>query len=86
MGKKEKKAVKKGKKARKGRKHESTKQHKFYSLKSGAAERLKKPCPRCGPGTWLAGHKGRLYCGRCSYTEFERRAERPEAKPAEKKE
>ena len=86
MGKKEKKARKKGKKVRKGRKHESIKQHKFYSLKSGAAERAKKPCPRCGPGTWLAVHKGRVYCGRCSYTEFMRAPAKPEPKPEHKPE
>lgn len=83
MGRKEKKARKKGKKVRKGRKHETLKQHKFYKLETGAVVRAKKSCPRCGPGTWLAEHKGRLYCGRCAYTEFERRA--PEAKPKEEK-
>ena len=29
-----------------------------------------KCCPRCGPGTFLGNHKGRLHCGKCHYTEF----------------
>jgi len=29
-----------------------------------------KTCPRCGLGIFLAKHKGRLYCGKCHYTEF----------------
>ena len=29
-----------------------------------------KTCPRCGPGIFLANHKGRLFCGKCKYTEF----------------
>jgi small subunit ribosomal protein S27Ae len=68
---KEKKVEKKGKKIRKGRKHENVEIYKFYDAKGQTLVRKKKPCPRCGPGTWLAEHKGRLYCGRCKYTIFE---------------
>jgi small subunit ribosomal protein S27Ae len=71
--KQEKKAEKKGKRVRTGRKHESTKPYKFYEVKGEEVIRKKKSCPRCGPGTWLAEHKGRVYCGRCSYTEFEKK-------------
>lgn len=71
--KREKKIEKKGKRVRTGRKHESTKQYKFYEIKGEELVRKKQPCPRCGPGTWLAQHKGRIYCGRCSYTEFEKK-------------
>ncbi len=70
---KEKKVEKKGKKVRTGRKHEKTEAHKFYQLSGGNLTRNRKPCPRCGPGTWLAEHKRRLYCGRCGYTIFEKR-------------
>ena len=65
------KSGRRGKKARTGRKHEKVDTTKFYEVKSSNVLRKKKPCPRCGPGTWLAEHKGRLYCGRCHYTEFE---------------
>jgi len=70
----EKKAGGEGKRTRKGRKHESIKGYKFYSVK-GETEivRSKKACPRCGPGTWLAMHSNRAYCGRCSYTEFQKK-------------
>jgi small subunit ribosomal protein S27Ae len=82
MGRKEKKSKKKGKKQRTGRKHENLKRHTYYNVSSGSAERSRKSCPRCGPGIWLAAHKGRAYCGRCNYTEFDRIIE----KPVEKKE
>lgn len=70
MAEKEAPKEKKGKKVRTGRKHESTKTYMFYEVKENEVVRKRKPCPRCGPGTWLADHKNRLYCGRCSYTEF----------------
>ncbi len=72
MAKKEKKSVKKGKKIRKGRKHESVKSHKMYEVKGSELVRKRKPCPRCGEGTWLSNHKNRAYCGRCNYTLFEK--------------
>lgn len=58
---------------RKGRKHESVGPKKIYTVKENGIERNKKSCPRCGPGTWLAGHKGRAYCGKCGYTIFDRK-------------
>ena len=73
MGKKEKKADRKGKKGRKGRKHQSVKVHTFYEVKDGSLMRKSKFCPRCGDGTWLSAHKNRAYCGRCGYTELEKK-------------
>jgi small subunit ribosomal protein S27Ae len=70
MGKKEKKADKKGKKIRKGRKHESIKTWKKYEVKGEAAQAKNSFCPRCGPGTFLSMHKNRQYCGKCGYTNF----------------
>ena len=29
-----------------------------------------KSCPKCGAGFFMAGHKDRIYCGRCHYAEF----------------
>jgi len=69
----DKKAEKKGKRVRTGKKHFKTDVYKFYKLEGGRAITNKKPCPRCGTGTWLAEHKGRLYCGRCHYTIFDKR-------------
>jgi small subunit ribosomal protein S27Ae len=70
---KDKKAEKKGKRVRTGRKHFKVDTYKFYKIEGGKAILSKEPCPRCGPGTWLAIHKGRKYCGRCSYTIFEKK-------------
>lgn len=83
MGKKSKEAKKKGKKQRTGKKHSSVKVNAFYEIGSEGAKRKKKACPRCGPGTWLGEHKGRSYCGKCGYTEFQRKAEVHAEKPAE---
>jgi small subunit ribosomal protein S27Ae len=27
-------------------------------------------CPKCGPGHFLANHKGRVVCGKCGYVEY----------------
>lgn len=69
----EKKVEHKGKKVRKGRKHSSIQASKAYEVKGDSLARKKKQCPRCGAGTWLAGHKGRFYCGKCHYTFFEKK-------------
>ena len=63
----------KGKKERTGRKHEGTKSWEYYEIKDGSVQRKRKSCPRCGPGTFLADHKNRDYCGRCGYTHFEKK-------------
>ena len=64
-----KKIEKKGKKPHKN-KPTSTK-YKKYSIEGGKIKRAFKFCPRCGPGVFLMSSKGRLYCGKCHYTEFE---------------
>lgn len=69
----DKKKEKKGKRVRTGKKHFNSNIYKFYKVEAGKAVTGKQPCPRCGPGTWLADHKGRKYCGRCTYTIFEKK-------------
>jgi len=32
--------------------------------------RLRRHCPKCGDGVFLADHKNRFSCGKCGYTEF----------------
>ncbi|MEM5797896.1 MAG: 30S ribosomal protein S27ae [Candidatus Aenigmatarchaeota archaeon] len=68
----ERKVKRKGKKTRKGRKHEASKIYKIYKIEAGKIKRERRTCPRCGAGVFLAEHKGRLYCGRCAYTEIEK--------------
>lgn len=42
---------------------------KYYKIEAdNVVTRLRKECPKCGPGTYMAAHFGRLHCGRCSYT------------------
>ena len=43
---------------------------KLYKVSGESVERLKKECPRCGKGYFMAEHKDRLSCGNCGYTTF----------------
>jgi small subunit ribosomal protein S27Ae len=65
----------------------------LYTTKGEVLTRTRKPCPKCGPGTFLAEHADRRSCGRCGYSESkapepkaagapERPAQKPAAKPA----
>lgn len=45
---------------------------KFYKISDNIVERIKRECPRCGKGVFMAEHKDRLTCGKCSYTEFQK--------------
>ncbi|OHE51407.1 MAG: 30S ribosomal protein S27ae [Thaumarchaeota archaeon RBG_16_49_8] len=47
---------------------------KFYQIEGGSLKRLKKECPRCGRGVFLAEHKDRFTCGKCNYTTFKQHA------------
>ena len=59
---KKRKVVKKGKRQRKQTK--STRKGDFYKGEP------KRTCPKCGAGVFMAEHKDRHHCGKCSYTEF----------------
>ncbi|KAF8062055.1 hypothetical protein HT031_004315 [Scenedesmus sp. PABB004] len=42
---------------------------KFYKVDdSGKVSRLRKQCPQCGPGIFMATHFDRVYCGKCATT------------------
>lgn len=42
---------------------------KFYKVDdSGKVSRLRKQCPQCGPGIFMATHFDRVYCGKCTTT------------------
>ena len=43
---------------------------KFYKIDGDSVERIKRDCPRCGKGVFMAVHKDRLTCGTCGFTEF----------------
>jgi small subunit ribosomal protein S27Ae len=63
-GKKKKKDTKKGK-----NKHKKKKVKlailKYYKVEGGKVVRLRQMCKVCPPGTFIAEHADRLYCGRC---------------------
>jgi len=47
----------------------STKSSKKYEAYVDG-KKVKKECPKCGKGIFLAEHKNRFHCGTCAYTEF----------------
>jgi ubiquitin-small subunit ribosomal protein S27Ae len=63
-----KKIIKKGKKPHKNK--PTSKKYSKYKIEGNKVARTLKFCPRCGPGVFLMNSKGRLYCGKCHYTEF----------------
>ena len=67
MGKK-KKSERKGKKQHK--KTVRKKKSDYYEIKGTSIERKRQPCPKCGPGVFMAEHKDRFVCGKCSYTKW----------------
>ena len=64
----------KGKKKKKDTKKRKKKHHKkkvklavlnYYKVEDDKVVRLKQMCKVCPPGTFIAEHEDRLYCGRC---------------------
>ena len=53
----------------------SSKKYKMYDASGGELKRRNKFCPKCGTGVFLAQHKDRMTCGKCSYTEFTKKVE-----------
>jgi len=48
---------------------------KYYKISEDGKTivRLKKFCPRCGPGTFMADMYDRIVCGHCGFTEFKKK-------------
>ena len=44
--------------------------HKLYSVDGDKLTKLRKECPRCGRGYFMAEHSNRLTCGNCGYTTY----------------
>ena len=42
---------------------------KFYRVEEGRLVRLRRFCPRCGRGVFMADHGDRWACGKCGYME-----------------
>lgn len=47
--------------------------YKLYKVEGDALTRLRKECPRCGRGYFMAQHGNRLTCGHCGYTTYTER-------------
>jgi ubiquitin-small subunit ribosomal protein S27Ae len=62
---------KKGK-TTKGKKHPAQ-LYKAYEVAGDSAKRKNEFCPKCGVGTYLSKHKDRSHCGKCNYTEFNKK-------------
>jgi small subunit ribosomal protein S27Ae len=46
------------------------KKHELFKVEGEKITRIRRYCPKCGVGVFLAEHKDRLSCGSCGYTEF----------------
>jgi len=55
------------------RKRSAVKQHKLYKIEGDKITSLRKSCPKCGSGVFMAEHKDRTSCGKCGYTEFKKK-------------
>jgi len=71
---------KRGKRPKK--KHVKIKKGEQYRVEGRKIQRLKTPCPKCGPGVFMAEHGNRLHCGKCGYTMM--KGSKPEASPEPK--
>ncbi|MFO7872327.1 MAG: 30S ribosomal protein S27ae [Candidatus Undinarchaeales archaeon] len=58
----------------------------LYEVSGDSIKRKKKQCPRCGPGIFMAEHSDRLSCGKCGYTEIEKKESKEEKPAKEEKE
>lgn len=48
---------------------EKIKKSTKYSIEDNKIKKNGKFCPKCGAGVFMAEHKDRFACGKCSYTE-----------------
>jgi small subunit ribosomal protein S27Ae len=64
-GKKKKKDMKKGSKKKHKKRKVKLAILKYYKVEGDKVVRTRQMCKVCPPGTFLAEHSDRLYCGRC---------------------
>ena len=53
----------------------------LFKVENGKIVRLRRHCPKCGDGVFLADHKDRLSCGHCGYTEYKGGTKKQPEKP-----
>lgn len=67
-------AIKSKIKGKKKHKNQPTsKKYTKYKVSGGKIVEKARSCPRCGPGIFLNIGLGRAYCGKCHFTEFEKK-------------
>lgn len=67
--KRKKKTYSKPKKVKHKHKNIKLRMLKVYKVDdSGKVQRLRRQCPKCGPGVFMATHFDRVYCGKCGLT------------------
>ncbi|MEM4312359.1 MAG: 30S ribosomal protein S27ae [Nitrososphaerales archaeon] len=44
----------------------------FYKLEGSIIKLVKKECPRCGKGVFMAEHNDRFSCGKCGLTKWKK--------------
>ena len=49
--------------------------HKLYKVEGESLSRLRKECPRCGKGYFMAQHGSRLTCGHCGFTTYTQKSQ-----------
>jgi len=54
----------------------------FFKVEGDKINRIRRHCPKCGPGVFLAEHKNRFSCGKCGYTEFKSSSKKEEQRPS----
>ncbi len=58
----------------------------IFKVEGNKITRLRRHCPKCGDGVFLAEHKDRVSCGKCGYTEFKSNGKKtPKSVETEKK-
>jgi len=53
----------------------------IFKIEGDKITRLRRHCPKCGDGVFLAEHKNRFSCGNCGYTEFKSAKQKAPEKP-----
>ncbi|MDO8538646.1 MAG: 30S ribosomal protein S27ae [archaeon] len=46
------------------------KKSSYYKISGDKIESKKLSCPKCGAGVFMAEHKDRMHCGKCSFTQM----------------
>jgi small subunit ribosomal protein S27Ae len=55
----------------------------LFKVENGKIVRLRRHCPKCGDGVFLADHKDRFSCGSCGYTEYKGGGKKQPEKPVQ---